>query len=57
MKKLALSITAIFLMMTSFSTLHAQELRNGSGNSTGKIDSDGTIRNGSGNSVGKIDSD
>jgi hypothetical protein len=32
-------------------------VRNGSGNSIGKVDSDGTIRNASSNSVGKIDSD
>ena len=38
-------------------SIGAVTLRDGSGNSIGRVDSDGTLRNGSGNSIGKIDKD
>ncbi len=57
MKKITGIAALAFMFFAGMSNLNAQELRNSSGNSTGKIESNGTIRNGSGNSVGKIDSD
>jgi len=56
-----LRLASILLVLFVLSGLaHAIELgevtiRNGSGSSIGKVDSDGTIRNGSGSSVGKIE--
>jgi len=57
MKRFATRFTMLFLLFIGISSLHAQEIRNSSGSSTGRIDNDGTIRNSSGSSVGRIDND
>ena len=52
-----LTILFAFALIILSGNLYAQDLRNASGNRTGKIESDGTVRNESGNRIGKIDSD
>ena len=50
----------MMLLMSIFvlgGTAYAQSMTNSSGNSIGKVESDGTIRNSSGNRVGKVDRD
>ena len=55
MKQLTFLIA--FALIVISNSLYAQDLRNASGNKTGKIESDGTVRNESGNKIGKIESD